>query len=110
MRVVSSCLRAVRYNKFLCFRCPPLFTHTPLFCLPQALLDYVQEVDGVMLTQANAIAAELCTTIQFASHILIGAEGFNNASITIDELLDANENVRIKVPSYWLFTVGSTCD
>lgn len=50
-----------------------------------------------MLKQANAIAAELCTTIQFASHVLVGAEGFNNASITIDELLDANEQVRIKV-------------
>jgi hypothetical protein len=63
----------------------------------QHLLDHVQEIDGVLLKQANAIAAELCTTIQFASHILIGAEGFNNASITIDELLEANEKVRIKV-------------
>mmetsp|Transcript_43398 Transcript_43398/g.80320 ORF Transcript_43398/g.80320 Transcript_43398/m.80320 type:complete len:589 (+) Transcript_43398:1238-3004(+) len=62
----------------------------------QQLLDEVQELDGVSLKQANAIASELCTNIQFTSQLLIDHEGIDSADSTLDHLLETNE-VRLKV-------------
>jgi len=63
----------------------------------QELLDTIQNVDGIMLKQANTVASELCTNIQFVSQLLMGSVGMSQAEIGIDALLDANEQPRIKI-------------
>ena len=46
----------------------------------------VQELDGVSLKQANAIASELCTNIQFTSQLPIDHEGIDSADSTLDHV------------------------
>ena len=62
----------------------------------QALLDEVQSIEGLMLKEANIIAYDLCTNIEFVSQLLLGADGLGSSSATLDELIQRNE-CRVKV-------------
>jgi hypothetical protein len=56
----------------------------PLPHLPRC--SQVQELDGVSLKQANTIASELCTNIQFTSQLLLDQEGIESADTTLDHV------------------------
>ena len=62
----------------------------------QALLDEVQSIEGLMLKEANIIAYDLCTNIEFVSQLLLGADGLSSSSATLDDLIQRNE-CRVKV-------------
>uniref|UniRef100_A0A7S2RC50 Uncharacterized protein n=1 Tax=Rhizochromulina marina TaxID=1034831 RepID=A0A7S2RC50_9STRA len=57
----------------------------------QALVDQLEEIHEMMLKQANIIAAEMCTTVQFHAEIMMGNVGFEQTEITLDDLIECNQ-------------------
>jgi hypothetical protein len=62
----------------------------------QALLEEVQRIEGLMLKEANIIAHDLCTNIEFVSQLLLGADGLGSSGASLDDLFQRNE-CRVKV-------------
>ena len=55
-----------------------------------ALVDRLHEVDQ-QLAQANIIATEMCTTLNFRAMVQLGHSGFDDVEETIDDLVKSND-------------------